>query len=96
MILLMIFPFFFTGVTNGLKVKGVKVPSHPVTGKDVEMECDYDLEGSDLYSVKWYRGDHEFFRYVPGDRPPMLVFELPGVLVNVSIIREFCLNRILV
>ena len=26
-----------------------------VQGEDVELKCDYDLQGDKLYSVKWYR-----------------------------------------
>ena len=33
---------------------------HPVT-----LGCDYHLEGDSLYSLKWYRDDREFFRYIP-------------------------------
>ena len=28
----------------------------------------FDMEGEELYSVKWYKAGHEFYRYIPGDR----------------------------
>ena len=28
----------------------------------------FDMEGDSLYSVKWYRNEQEFYRYVPNDR----------------------------
>ncbi|XP_064109161.1 cell adhesion molecule 2-like [Macrobrachium nipponense] len=73
---------------EALKVKAVNVPSHQVTGASVELECHYDLEGDDLYSVKWYRGQHEFFRYVPGDSPAVQIFDLPGVAVDTALSDE--------
>ncbi|XP_050309411.1 uncharacterized protein LOC126745564 [Anthonomus grandis grandis] len=38
------------------------------------LSCTYDLEGDGLYSVKWYRGGYEFYRYVPGDTPDIKYF----------------------
>ena len=36
------------------------------------QHCDivsrFDMEGDTLYSVKWYRNEQEFYRYVPNDR----------------------------
>lgn len=61
------------------------VPPHEIKGKKVELECQYDLEGDHLYSVKWYKGIKEFFRYVPADNPPIQVFNLPGVSIDVSV-----------
>ena len=37
-------------------------------GRDISMSCEYRMskEGGDsLYSIKWYRDDQEFFRYIP-------------------------------
>ena len=34
-------------------------------GHSLSLECDYRLEGDSLYSLKWYRDDREFFRYIP-------------------------------
>ena len=69
---------------EALKLESISVPAHQVTGKAVELDCNYDLEGDTLYSVTWYRGQDEFYRYIPGDSNPMHIFELPGVTVNVS------------
>ncbi|KAK8734788.1 hypothetical protein OTU49_005649, partial [Cherax quadricarinatus] len=63
----------------------VKVPSHQVTGESVELECNFDQEGDVLYSVKWYRGQNEFFRYIPADTPKMQIFDLPGITVDTAL-----------
>ncbi|XP_045581611.2 cell adhesion molecule 2 [Procambarus clarkii] len=69
---------------QGLRVKKVVVPHHEIKGKGVELECQYDLEDDQLYSLKWYKGIKEFFRYVPADTPPIQVFDLPGVHVDMG------------
>ncbi|XP_055710116.1 uncharacterized protein LOC129805900 isoform X2 [Phlebotomus papatasi] len=40
------------------------------------------MDGEALYSVKWYKDGNEFYRYVPRDMPPVLIFQLPGVSVD--------------
>lgn len=50
----------------------------------VPLRCEYDLEGAALYSIKWYRNDFEFFRYMPGAKPPGQEFFVPGVKVDVD------------
>lgn len=62
----------------------VVVPEAVERGSKVEMRCLYDLEQEDLYSVKWYRGDREFYRYSPRDVPPLRIFGIPGIEVDVS------------
>lgn len=37
-----------------------------------------------LYSVRWYFEGEEFYRYVPKESPPMRVFPVSGILVDVS------------
>ena len=42
------------------------------------------MEGDILYSVKWYKDDLEFYRFVPNDRPKLQVFPQKGIHVDVS------------
>ncbi|XP_065092128.1 uncharacterized protein LOC135712956 [Ochlerotatus camptorhynchus] len=35
-----------------------------------------------LYSVKWYKGRREFYRYTPKENPVMKMFSVPGVQVK--------------
>ncbi|XP_014262321.1 uncharacterized protein LOC106674224 [Cimex lectularius] len=52
-------------------------------GTTLQLICHYDLEDSDLYSIKFYQGDQEFYRYVPKEAPPTRVFALPGIQVDI-------------
>ncbi|XP_031340523.1 uncharacterized protein LOC116168683 [Photinus pyralis] len=68
-------------------LKGVRltVPRAVRAGHSVTLGCDYDLEDAPLYSVKWYRGTDEFYRYVPKEEPPTRVFPQGGLHVDVSV-----------
>ncbi|XP_023701692.1 uncharacterized protein LOC111861392 [Cryptotermes secundus] len=72
-----------TGV-GGLRDVNMTVPVAVSPGDTVTLHCSYDLEGDPLYTVKWYKGRQEFFRYVPKELPHTRVFPLPGVNVDVS------------
>ena len=57
------------------------------------------MEGDTLYSVKWYRNEREFFRYVPNDRPKLQIFPQDGIRVEViktKILDPLILHGILV
>lgn len=63
----------------------LSVPSHKFVGDRAVVRCLFDLEREQLYSVKWYKNGHEFFRYIPGDKDQRItIFKLPGVKVDVS------------
>ncbi|KAG8234399.1 hypothetical protein J437_LFUL015062 [Ladona fulva] len=70
---------------SGLRDVRVAVPVAVRRGARVKLSCEYDLENAQLYSVKWYRGDQEFFRFVPRDEPHTQVFPHPGINVDVSL-----------
>lgn len=60
-------------------------PEAVKVGDDATLSCDYDLEGVALYSIRWYRYDVEFYRYLPKESPPTKVFPVEHVRVDVSI-----------
>lgn len=52
----------------------------------LHLECQFDMGGELLYAVKWYKDDHEFFRYQPHQQPHQLLFPVHGVrLANETI-----------
>lgn len=64
----------------------MRVPAHAREGGVALLSCQYDLEDDDLYSVKWYKGNKEFYRFVPRHQPSIIAFNRPGVHVNVRFV----------
>lgn len=62
----------------------MKAPEAVQVGDDVTLGCDYDLEGVALYSIRWYRYEIEFYRYLPKESPPTKVFPVKHIQVDVS------------
>ncbi|CAG9560278.1 unnamed protein product [Danaus chrysippus] len=67
-----------------LRIVRVNVPSYRVRGQLAQLDCDYELGDDTLYSVKWYRDNEEFYRYMPKYDPPKLWYKLDGVKVDLS------------
>ncbi|XP_034475515.1 uncharacterized protein LOC117782605 [Drosophila innubila] len=69
-------------LSSALRDVRVRVPHAARRGEKVVLKCFYDIEDDSLYSVKWYKGRREFYRYTPKETPPMKVFHFPGVKVR--------------
>ncbi|XP_047986590.1 uncharacterized protein LOC125226605 [Leguminivora glycinivorella] len=67
-----------------LRMVRVTVPSYLVRGQPAQLNCDYDLGDDALYSVKWYRDNEEFYRYMPKFDPPKHAYRIEGIKVNVA------------
>lgn len=81
-----IFLFLFSDVCYGIKLMDVLIPPHAIRGQNAKLSCSYDLEGDKLYSIKWYRNGHEFYRYIPSDNPKTTIFNgRNGINVDVSL-----------
>uniref|UniRef100_A0A1A9VQ97 Ig-like domain-containing protein n=1 Tax=Glossina austeni TaxID=7395 RepID=A0A1A9VQ97_GLOAU len=65
-----------------LKDLKIFVPEAVIMGNAATLSCQYDLEQAALYSVRWYFGTEEFYRYVPKESPPTLVFPVSGINVD--------------
>ncbi|VVC24309.1 Immunoglobulin-like domain,Immunoglobulin,Immunoglobulin-like fold [Cinara cedri] len=71
-------------ITETLKLYKLDVPKWADMRSSVTLTCQYELGSFTLYSVKWYKDDNEFFRYSPELEPPMKVFVLDGISVNMN------------
>jgi len=72
------------GIIWCLGLTELAVPTHKMVGEDVKLVCRFDMDGEKLYSVKWYRNEQEFYRYVPNDRPKLQIFPQSGITVERS------------
>ncbi|KPJ00865.1 hypothetical protein RR46_00728 [Papilio xuthus] len=77
--------FTFQFGIGGLRATELRI-SPPVVqrGSDATLACLYELTDAPLYSVKWYRGRHEFYRYSPTEQPATKIFPFAGINVDVS------------
>lgn len=62
------------------------IPEAVQRGQEAILRCHYDLQDTPLYSVKWYRGTHEFYRYSPSENPSIKSFKITGIYVDVRVI----------
>ncbi|XP_066903143.1 uncharacterized protein [Halyomorpha halys] len=75
----LIFISIYVSGIMGLKHVRVHVPMAVKEGETALLLCFFDLEGDSLYSVKWYKGGREIFRYIPRETPSIKIFPIPGL-----------------
>ncbi|XP_054266904.1 uncharacterized protein LOC128989072 [Macrosteles quadrilineatus] len=74
-----------TAYVRGLRDVSLQLlPPVVERGNSVELLCRYDLQGDPLYTIKFYRGTYEFYRYTPNDHPPIKTFLFKGLDVDLS------------
>jgi len=73
----------------GLRDVRVTIPTAVKKGENANLVCNYDLEGDTLYSIKWYKGRREFYRYTPKENPAMKTFAGNGITVEVCNLYKF-------
>lgn len=80
----------FSEIIVGLKDVSVTIPQAVKRGSNALLVCNYDMENDTLYSVKWYKGRREFYRYTPKENPAMKVFpNQSGLNVEVKYFPNF-------
>ncbi|KAK9870364.1 hypothetical protein WA026_007932 [Henosepilachna vigintioctopunctata] len=68
---------------SGLRLTNMTVPVIQDPREDMQLYCEFDMGGEELYAVKWYKDDHEFFRYSPAGSK-LLQFQVTGINVDLS------------
>ncbi|XP_067143377.1 irregular chiasm C-roughest protein-like isoform X1 [Centruroides vittatus] len=66
----------------GLRLSKLEVPGVVVHGEPVWLNCSFDIETDELYSIKWYKNNLEFYRYLPSDHPPAQKYDLLGIYLD--------------
>ncbi|RZF39343.1 hypothetical protein LSTR_LSTR000864 [Laodelphax striatellus] len=60
----------------------LRVPEAVPIGERAVLQCLFDLQGDALYSVKWYKGRREFYRFTPREAPSVKVFPIPDLKIE--------------
>lgn len=71
---------------DAVKVTALHVPAHVVAHTSAHLACHQDMEGSALYTVKWFKNGREFYRFAPfvvGN--PKKYFDTAGVDVDMML-----------
>ncbi|XP_042873066.1 uncharacterized protein LOC122253809 [Penaeus japonicus] len=68
---------------NHLQFYGLEVPVYKFRGENARLKCNFDRRSDPLYSVKWYKDDHEFFSFMSKRNPPKKTFPRAGVDVDI-------------
>lgn len=61
----------------------------------VRLVCRYNLEGETLYTLKWYKGEQEFYRYTPKESPPIKIFAVRGYRELEVVVSETNVDKVL-
>ncbi|XP_075679757.1 uncharacterized protein LOC113799130 isoform X1 [Dermatophagoides pteronyssinus] len=74
-------------ITDGksIHINRFEVPEAVERGHSATLYCDYQLEShEELYAIKFYKNNIEFFRYVPKELTPKQSYKLLGIYVNLK------------
>ncbi|XP_061936738.1 uncharacterized protein LOC107995727 isoform X5 [Apis cerana] len=72
------------GICSGLREVRIQIPTAVKKGDSAILNCWYDTEGDPLYTVKWYKGGREFYRYAPNEIPIFKTFPIGNLTVKKS------------
>jgi len=77
----------FFNVCVSLQVLQMEAPAFVKSGQDLVMQCNFDLEGENLYSIKWFLGKWEIFSYISslsGEGLSTVSSSIPGIHITNS------------
>jgi hypothetical protein len=77
--------FLGGSVTWSIHLEHVEIPGVVAVGESPTLVCDVDLEPGELYSVKWYKDNDEFYRFMPKREPNTQTYPVEGINVDVSL-----------
>ena len=81
-------PHYKNGNTSvaTIVISKIKIPPYVIVGQTVHLYCLFELKnGTDLYTLKWFKDGAEFYRSVPRAsvrKNRRLIFPMPGVRVD--------------
>jgi hypothetical protein len=74
------------GKNSSIVITKIKIPPYVILGQTVHLYCLFEMKnGTDLYTLKWFKEGAEFYRSVPRAlvrRNRRLIFPMPGLKVD--------------
>ncbi|XP_042881726.1 uncharacterized protein LOC122259185 [Penaeus japonicus] len=67
---------------TSIRITKVEVPPAIEVGSQGDLDCAWDEGQDQMYSVKWYQGANEFYRYTPAAKDPIQIFDLVSLDVD--------------
>lgn len=58
---------------SALRITRIRVPERVALGDTAKLECEWVADLKQIYSLKWYFGLEEFYRWTPADKDPVQV-----------------------
>jgi len=71
-------------MVTSLKIRSIEVPKYAKVGDTLVLKCNFVIGKDQLYSVKWYKDNMEFYRYIPKDNPQAQEFGVTGITVSLD------------
>nr|XP_053629450.1 uncharacterized protein LOC128686528 [Cherax quadricarinatus] len=65
-----------------LKIVRVQVPASVQAGDTVQLHCHFDLETDKLYSLTWWREQHQFYQFTPAAAKTKSKYDTLGIHVD--------------
>jgi len=69
---------------SSLTLTAIEVPKYAKVGERLRLVCNFSLGTDQLYSVKWYKDNMEFYRFTPRDQPRAQQFWVSGMVVDLE------------
>ncbi|XP_063598652.1 uncharacterized protein LOC134775124 [Penaeus indicus] len=76
------FAKYLYNVATSIRITRVDVPPAIEVGSQGDLDCAWDEGQDQMYSVKWYQGANEFYRYTPAAKDPIQIFDLVSLDVD--------------
>ncbi|XP_050726494.1 uncharacterized protein LOC127003629, partial [Eriocheir sinensis] len=73
---------------DGIRITRVDVPQTMEVGGEGQLFCSWEEDTDKMYSIKWYQGAQEFYRFTPNARDQVQIFDPVNLDVDRAKSRE--------
>ncbi|XP_054165111.1 uncharacterized protein LOC128962735 [Oppia nitens] len=80
---LLVQSIIYLGVQS-LQMVRISAPDYIRFGDPLWLNCSCDLPIQSIYSIKWFKNNHEFYRYIVSDAKPKTFYNTTGIYPDTS------------